>query len=303
MERNAESFNRQSDSFPRRLVNRLASDGLLARGGRIWTREKLTYLEKYATAFMVAMAKKRGPGRWERLVYLDLLCGPGRDVDKETGQEFPGSPLIASSIKPQFDHLYLAEKNSKNIQALEKRISQKDKSRVTLITGDCNLIVDDVLKSISNRTLGLAFIDPEGFEVDFATLVKLARRQIDLLYLFPSGIGIRRNLRNFFSLPESPMDKFWGGNDWRDLPEAKRAAGTAQTEDPQKIVQSLVSAFLQKLSAVGFKHQDEAAPLFKNTKNAQMYHLLFLSHSEVGLKIWQGIKKIPPSGQRSLPGI
>jgi hypothetical protein len=99
------------------------------------------------------------------------------------------------------------------------------------------------------------------------------------------------------------MDKFWGGKDWRDLPEAKRAAGAAQEEDPRKVVQSLVSAFLRKLADVGFKYQDDAAPLFKNTKNAQMYHLLFLSHNEIGLKIWKGIKKIPPSGQRSLPGM
>jgi len=178
-----------------------------------------------------------------------------------------------------------------------------DRARVTLSTGDCNQIIDDVLKLISYRTLGLAFIDPEGFEVDFATLVKLARRRIDLLYLFPSGIGVKRNLRNFFRLPDSPMDKFWGGKDWRDLPEAKRAAGAAQEEDPRKVVQSLVSAFLRKLADVGFKYQDDAAPLFKNTKNAQMYHLLFLSHNEIGLKIWKGIKKIPPSGQRSLPGM
>jgi three-Cys-motif partner protein len=297
VERNAEIFSFRFSTFLPRFVNRLASDGLLARGGRIWTREKLTYLEKYATAFMVAMAKK-----WDRLVYLDLLCGPGRDVDKETGKEFPGSPLIALSIKPQFDHLYLGEKSSKNVESLKKRISPDDKSRVTLITGDCNLIIDDILKSISNRTLGLAFIDPEGFEVDFATLVKLARRQIDLLYLFPSGIGIKRNLKNFFSLADSPMDKFWGGRDWRELPEAKRAAGATQ-DDPRKIVESLLSAFLRKLADVGFKYQDEAAPLFKNTKNAQMYHLLFLSHHERGLKIWRGIKRIPPSGQRSFPGI
>ena len=252
---------------------------------------------------MVAMAKKRGPEKWERLVYLDLLCGPGRDIDKETSKEFPGSPLIALSVQPQFDHLYLADKDSKNINALERRISPVDRARVTLSTGDCNQIIDDVLKLISYRTLGLAFIDPEGFEVDFATLVKLARRRIDLLYLFPSGIGVKRNLRNFFRLPDSPMDKFWGGKDWRDLPEAKRAAGAAQEEDPRKVVQSLVSAFLRKLADVGFKYQDDAAPLFKNTKNAQMYHLLFLSHNEIGLKIWKGIKKIPPSGQRSLPGM
>jgi len=54
------------------------------------------------------------------------------------------------------------------VKALEKRISSADKARITLREGDCNLVVDDVLKSISSRTLGLAFIDPEGFEVDFA---------------------------------------------------------------------------------------------------------------------------------------
>ena len=157
---------------------------------------------------MVAMAKKRGSGGWDRLVYLDLLCGPGRDIDTDTDEEFPGSPLIALSIEPQFDHLYLADKDSKNVKALEKRISSADKPRITLLEGDCNQVVDDVLKSISGRTLGLAFMDPEGFEVDFATLAKLARRRIDLLYLFPSGIGIKRNLGNFFPLTESPMDKF-----------------------------------------------------------------------------------------------
>lgn len=281
----------------------LASDGLLARQARIWTREKLTYLTKYATAFMVAMARKRGPEKWDRLVYLDFLCGPGRDIDTDTNDEFLGSPLIALSIEPHFDHLYLGDKDSKNVKALEARISQTDEARVTLRAGDCNLLIDDVLKSISSRTLGLAFIDPEGFEVDFATLAKLARRPIDLLYLFPSGIGVKRNLKNFLPLAKSPMDRFWGGKDWRDLPEARRAAGTSQEEDPEKIVKSLVSAFRQKLRNAGFTHQDEAAPLFTNTRNAQMYHLLYLSHHEIGLKIWRGIKKIPPSGQRSFPGI
>jgi three-Cys-motif partner protein len=247
---------------------------------------------------MVAMAKKRGPGKWDRLVYLDLLCGPGRDIDTDTDDEFLGSPLIALSIEPHFDHLYLADKDPKNVKALEKRISSTDKARITLREGDCNIVVDEVLKSISNRTLGLAFIDPEGFEVDFATLAKLARRRIDLLYLFPSGIGIKRNLGNFFPLTESPMDRFWGGKDWRDLPEARRAAGASQEEN--QIVKSLVSAFRQKLRDVGFTHQDEAAPLFTNTKNAQMYHLLYLSHNEIGLKIWRGIKKISPGGQRAL---
>jgi hypothetical protein len=34
-----------------------------------------------------------------------------------------------------------------------------------------------------------------------------------------------------------------------------------------------------------------------------MYHLLFFSRDAAGLKIWRNIKKIEPTGQRSLPGV
>jgi three-Cys-motif partner protein len=166
--------------------------------------------------------------------------------------------------------------------------------------GDCNVLVDEVLKRIPSGSLGLAFVDPQGFEVNFDTLAKFAKRRIDLLYLFPSGIGVRRNLRNFMALSESRMDKWWGSKDWRQLPAAKQAAGEISTSDSQKIIGSLVPEYRQLLAAVGFKYQDEAVPLFTNTKNAQMYHLLFCSHSKAGLDIWKGIKRIAPSGQRGL---
>jgi len=281
-------------------VKKKAADGLPARTGGIWTREKLTYLEKYASAFMKAMGPKRSQGLWKQLVYIDLLAGPGRDIDPETEKEFDGSPLIALAVKPRFDHLYLADKARGNVTALEARISAEDKDRVTVMLGDCNVLVDEVLKRIPSGSLGLAFVDPQGFEVNFDTLAKFAKRRIGLLYLFPSGIGVRRNLRNFMALSESRMDKWWGSKDWRQLPAAKQAAGEISTSDSQKIIGSLVPEYRQLLAAVGFKYQDEAVALFTNTKNAQMYHLLFCSHSKAGLDIWKGIKRIAPSGQRGL---
>ncbi len=45
-----------------------------ARVSGSWTRDKLTYLERYARAFMTAMAPKRDAGKWEELVYIDLLA-------------------------------------------------------------------------------------------------------------------------------------------------------------------------------------------------------------------------------------
>jgi three-Cys-motif partner protein len=283
MERYASERPQGAGATVRGGVKRKASDGLLARSGGIWTREKLTYLQNYASAFMIAMA-----GKWSRLVYVDLLAGPGRDIDPQTGKEFEGSPLIALAVRPKFDHLFLSDRDADNIAALKARISGDDSVRTTITRGDCNEIVDQVVARISDRTLGLAFIDPQGFEVKFGTLAKLAARQVDLLYLFPSGIGIRRNLKAFLAQQESRvMDEFWGGQDWREHSDWR----------------SFVSAYRQKLLKTGFKCQDEAVPLFKNTRNAQMYHLLYFSHHPIGLKIWQATGGIEPGGQRKLPGM
>jgi three-Cys-motif partner protein len=297
MERNAQS---KSGCVLRRPVKLLASDGLPARPARIWTREKLRYLQKYAEAFMKAMAPKRSQGKWDRLEYVDLLSGPGLSIVRETKEEFDGSPLIALKIKPVFDHLYFADINPENIAALKKRVPARDADRVTFSVGDCNIVIDEVLKQMSSRTLALAFIDPEGFEVDFDTLAKLAKKRIDLLYLFASGIGVRRNLKNALSVASSRLDRWWGGNDWRDLPAAKWAAGRFSEEPAEKVLQSFVAAFRKKVGSAGFQFQDEEVLPFANTKNAQMYHLLYFSHDQAGLTIWKNIKKIAPGGQRSL---
>jgi len=44
---------------------------------------------------------------------------------------------------------------------------------------------------------------------------------------------------------------------------------------------------------------DQTPPLITNDRNAPMYHLLFFSKDEAGLKIWRNISRIGPTGQRS----
>lgn len=261
-------------------MKRKASDGLPARTGRIWTREKLNYLQKYASVFMTAMRSK-----WSRLIYIDLLAGPGRDIDPDTGEEFQGSPLIALNVRPKFDHLFFNDNDPANIAALDARIPVFDRVRVTVSKADCNQIVDEIVGKIEKRTLALAFIDPQGFEVRFDTLARLARHQVDVVYLFPSGIGVRRNLKNFLANQQSGMmDAFWGGNDWREISDWR----------------FFVFEYCRKLLRAGFKCQADAVPLFKNTKNAQMYHLLYFSHHPLGPRLWKGIQGIEPGGQRKL---
>src|SRR5690349_14766080 len=103
-----------------------AADGEQARYAGVWTADKLFYLQRYATAFMTAMAPKRRAGLWDALVYIDLLAGPGIDIDRKSGEEFLGSPLIAVKTTPAFDHIFLGELGVKNVSALQRRIPAKD---------------------------------------------------------------------------------------------------------------------------------------------------------------------------------
>jgi three-Cys-motif partner protein len=281
---------------------RRASDGLPARVSGPWTQDKLAYVERYATAFMTAMTPKRTTAKWERLVYLDLLAGPGRGIDRDTGVEFDGSPLRALKVSPPFDRLFFGDLKPRNIEALKRRIPAQDLARVDLRAGDCNDLTREIVLQLSRRTLGLAFVDPQGFEVAFDIFRALATRRIDVLFLFPSGIGIRRNLRVFAQQSSSPMDRLWDGPEWRELPPAKLAAGRRLTPDEAlNLDHPWVLRFRKKMKEIGFKNQDGSDPYFRNEKNVLMYHLLFFSQDPAGLTIWRNIKKIEPSGQRTLP--
>jgi hypothetical protein len=277
-----------------------ASDGLRAREGGTWTKEKLTYLRKYAEGFMKAMAPKRDEGLWNKLVYIDPLCGSGRCV--AGSDEFDGSPLIALGIHPAFDHLYLSDKSSHNISALKKRIYKPDYPRVSCKVGDCNTVVNEVIRNFPERSLGLAFVDPEGFEVDFAVLKALASRPVDVLYFFPSMIGVKRNLRQSFVQKGGRLDAVLG-SDWRNVPAAKLAVGKPLNEkELSNLDTSLIHYLRRQVRELGLIYQDDNPPVFRNEQNAPMYHLLFFSKNVAGLKIWNGIKKIDPGGQRSFSG-
>lgn len=177
---------------------------LPARVSGPWSREKLPYVERYAGAFMTAMAPKRKAAQWSELVYMDFLAGPGLGIDRKSGAEFDGSPLRALRVTPAFDRLVFSDVHPKNVEALKHRIAAADRSRVDVRLGDCHDVARDVVAKLSHRTLGLAFVDPEGFEVQFRLFQTLAARRIDVLYLFPGGIGIARNVGAFVKQAKAP---------------------------------------------------------------------------------------------------
>lgn len=281
-------------------MTRRARDGFPARVSGPWTEEKLAYLERYARAFMTAMAPKRRAGQWSQLVYLDFLAGPGRGINRKTGSEFDGSPLRALKVTPPFDRLYFSDMDTANVDALRQRIPKADRGRVDVRQGDCHTIAEEVVPTLSSRTLALAFVDPEGFEVRFRLFQILARRPIDVLYLFPGGIGIARNLTAFARRARAPLDDLIPG--WRNLRRARLAAGRRMTaSDMAARDQPFVLEFVNRMRLLGYQYSGQGEPYFTNEKNVRMYHLLFFSQHPAGLTLWRNVTRVEPSGQRRLP--
>jgi three-Cys-motif partner protein len=277
---------------------RRAEDGMPARESGRWTQDKLHYVERYAGAFTKAMSPKRTAGLWSELVYLDFLAGPGRGIDRESGREFEGSPLRALRVDPRFDRCFFSDLDPRCISALERRVPAADRLRVHLHVGDCHTVAEEVIAGLRRKSLGLAFVDPEGFEVTFSLFRTLATRRIDVLYLFPGGIGVNRNYRMFSRQAGAPLDDLIPG--WRRLKRARLAAGEQLSpEDMASRDQPFVQAFMHQMAGLGFLYSEQGEPYLSNEKNAPMYHLLFFSQHPAGLKIWRGIKTVEPSGQRA----
>jgi three-Cys-motif partner protein len=248
---------------------------------------------------MTAMAPKRKSSQWSELVYLDFLAGPGLGVDRRTGAEFDGSPLRALRVRPAFDRLVFSDVQPRNIEALKKRIPASDLPRVDVRLGDCHDVARDVVAKLPRGTLALAFVDPEGFEVKFRLFQTLAARRIDVLYLFPGGIGIARNVGTFVKRAKAPLDDLIPG--WRDLKRARVATGQHLTaEEMASHDQPFVMAFRQRMGQLGFQYSGQGEPYFTNEKNVKMYHLLFFSKHPAGLALWRGVTKVEASGQRRL---
>ena len=152
-------------------------DGLLLREVGDWSKEKLHYVARYMDIFTTSMREK-----WI-LVYADLFAGPGKSRIRDTGEVIKGSPLLALDLVYRFNKYIFVEAGSELLKALEERIAPyRDKVEIKSKEADCNAAAKKIVSLIPSDSLALAFIDPEGCDIHFATIKALAAsRRVDLL--------------------------------------------------------------------------------------------------------------------------
>jgi three-Cys-motif partner protein len=267
----------------------------------LWTYDKLFYLNAYIARFIVSMRQKN----WRAIHYIDLFAGPGKNLLPD-GRIIAGSPLLALSQKRQFDRYFFSDIDAANIEALKQRCALQNipNPKVTFQVGDANDIVKQVVNDIHQvdrpltdkwPSLNLAFLDPQGLELRWETVEKLAERRTDMI-IYYSQMGITRDAPREIQLqPPTIIDYFFGDTGWRKIYQQH------QRGEEAFLHRALLDYYKSKLGAFGYKVDDPLPePVFSNIKNAPMYRLLFVCKSSLGNRFWADVTRNLPGGQLRL---
>jgi three-Cys-motif partner protein len=227
---------------------------------------------------------------WPQRVYIELFSGPGScRVDGRTvGSQ--GSALLSMTIRSPFTQYHFVDINPEVIRSLEAR-SAKAVSSCTpyYYPQDCNAAIDSILPRLPERFLGLAFIDPTGWQVHMETIRKLATAsdQMDLLFTFHSG-----QMRRVMHLERQPrLDAYFGdGGAWREI--YRSAPSYARTRQ-------LADHYNGQLRGLGYLIAGEM-PLVKNSQGSPQYLLIYASRHRRGVDFWQKAVAVGPAGERAL---
>jgi three-Cys-motif partner protein len=279
------------------------------RFGSAHTKDKLEKLERYLNAYSTAL-KNQG----FRLLFFDAFAGTG---DIQIGEETPllqpvddykpfikGSAHRALELGTAFDEYIFVERSPqkfRELAALRDEFSPIA-DRIHLKCDDANVALRIFCTQTNwNKCRAVVFLDPFGNQVEWATLeVIAATKAIDLWYLFPSGLGVNRQIGKDGSVhfQHGPaLDRILGKSDWReafitqqpvdDLFDGRRLR-SAKRADPTAITEYMISRMRE---IFGGGVLDEWVPL--GSKNVHMYSLIFAwaNPGEAARKLAQRLAK------------
>lgn len=282
------------------------NDGLPIRVFGTWTTEKLDYVRRYIYMFETSMRGKP----WRRRSYIDLYAGTGKYRTEENGEIHLGSTLLALTTEYPFTHYYFAENDPDNLKALKQRC-QSVTSRIKFYEGDANQQVNEIVKEILAvdkqripdqwSSLNLAFLDPDGLELEWKTIETLAKvNKMDLIVYY-SQWGLNLNLKKCYQAKgQTTIDKFFGDDEWRRIFEKWKLKDSIAG-----IHRDLIDYYKSKLHALGYvdvvEPETGVEPLMRTSKTkSPLYRLLFASKNELGHEFWRKVTRKDVWGQSRL---
>lgn len=263
-------------------------DGLPLDDVGIWTKEKHERLRKYVDISRGVRRKwVEGTGG---ATYVDLYCGAGRAVVRETGERIDGSPLVAFRTakdgKVPFSKIYIADESEENVRIAQQRLLTAGAS-VVMEVGLAKDTAARIASRLSRHSLHLIFLDPFSLEdLPFSVIQTFAAfKYVDML-IHVSAQDLQRNLDRYSASAYSPLDSFAPG--WRDSVDLNQGQLATRA--------AYIRYWLSKIEALGLP--SGRFELISGSKNQKLYWLVLISRHRRASEFWDKIRNV--SGQKEL---
>jgi three-Cys-motif partner protein len=268
--------------------------------GGNWTEAKMEIVVDYAKAYLIIMNKQS----WVKTLYFDGFAGSGSIGSKENEDAVKGTALRVLEIdKPRpFDIYYFVEKDEKNKLSLEAKIEKEHFGKNThVVQEDCNIkliAMANYLKR-NKQFRALAFIDPYGMSVNWASIEGLKGLGIDLWILVPTGVGVNRLLVKDMNISEAwlkRLEYFLGISRQTIIDHFYKVNSThtlfgeeTYISKEKDVVQKIGELYAMKLKSV-FKYVSESF-VMRNSTNSIMYHFMMATNNKAALDIANDVIK------------
>ena len=282
--------------------------------------------EKYVRAYLTIMNSYRDMYGW-KLLYFDGFAGSGtRNQEEETlevqdvmdlfGLEatvedfnvYRGAAERVVKIEKDgtrsFDHFYFVDKSDESCKALEKKLlPYKTVGKRHHLNKDANEAVRRLASTLDkyNSCKALAFLDPFGMQIDWASIYSLKDKSVDLWILVPTGVIINRllerNIDNEKGLAHAEkLEAFFGMQEEqiRDFFYTKEQIQTLFGDEEMVItkaensIRKIAQLYVARLKEV-FAHVTDEPMVLYNNHNVPIFHLVFASKNETAMRIAQEI--------------
>ncbi len=267
-----------------------ADDGLPLDEVGIWAKDKHERLRKYVDISRAVRRKfTSGSGG---ATYVDLFCGRGRAVIRDTDEQIDGSPLVAFKTATAggvpFSEIHIADETEEICRCAERRLVLAGAAPKIEI-GRAQDTASRVAAKLRPQGLHLVFLDPFSLDDLAIEVIEPFRqfRSVDLLIHF-SAQDLQRNLDAYAQLEQSPLDRVAPG--WRQAVNLQQSKSSTRA--------AFVAYWVSLMQRLGLPPA-EHAELVAGTKNQRLYWLVFASRHPLAHKFWDGIRNI--SGQSELP--
>lgn len=269
-----------------------------------WAARKLDALEKYLKFYNLALSKQQ----FER-VYIDAFAGSTVSRVRGSGASFEASPLLdeveesevreqfilgspvrALAVENGFHRHYFFDLDESRAQTLRQLAETFPDKEINVEVGDSNPLIRNLAKTLHSRSIrGVAFLDPYGAHLEWATIQALASTgTLEVVINFPVAMAINRLITKSGEIPENQSDQLtrcFGTDEWRDIAYRvyKDLFGNEVQYKERGVSERLLELYIGRLRKI-FPYV--AKPhLIRNTRNSPLYYLIWAGPNKLGLKV------------------